>query len=96
MLNQLLEYLRQIITLTDKVEKNSRDCAALQKEFTDFAKSVEQKFAAVTLEFQRVHTRIDNLEKDKDRERRLIILELENRLLRTKLQLSPADDEAGG
>ena len=77
MWNQKLEYLRQIITLTEKTEKNSRDIAALQKEFTDLAKSVEQKFAAVTLEFQRVHTRIDNLEKDRERERRLIILELD-------------------
>ena len=95
MWNELFESLRRVLTLADRVEQNRQQSAALQKELNDFIKAVEQQFAAITLEFQRVHTRLDNLEKDMERERRFIILELENRLLRAKLELPPAADEAG-
>ncbi len=95
MWNELFESLRRVLTLADRVEQNRQQSAALQKELNDFIKAVEQQFAAIALEFQRVHTRLDNLEKDMERERRFIILELENRLLRAKLELPPAADEAG-
>src|SRR5438309_2058381 len=95
MWKEILEYLRQIITLTERTEKNRNEIAALQKELAEFAKATERQFAGVGLEFQRLNERINSLEKEIRNERQVILLQLENRLLRAKLQLPPADDEAG-
>ena len=94
MWKEILEYLRQIVTLTERTEKNRNEIAALQKELADFAKATEKQFASIKLEFQRLNERITSFEKDIQNERKLILLQLENRLLRAKLQLPPADDDS--
>lgn len=93
MLKDILEYLRQALVLTERTEKNRAEIATLQKEFANFAKATEKQFAGIKFELQHLNERIDNLEKNIQQERKIMLLQLENRLLRAKLQLPPADDE---
>jgi len=93
MLKEILEYLRQALVLTERTEKNRTEIAALQKEFTDFAKATEKQFVGVKSELQQLNGRIDKLENSIQQERKIMLLQLENRLLRAKFQLPPADDE---
>ncbi len=93
MWKQTLSYIWQALKFSEKLDKHSADIAALQREAIESAKATEQRFAAVQLELQRLNARDNDLEKEIRQERKLMLLQLENRLLRAKLQLPPADED---
>jgi len=93
MWKQTLSYIWQALKFSEKLDKHSAEIAALQREAIEFAKTTEHQFAAVHLELQRLHSRDNDIEKEARQERKLLLLELENRLLRAKLQLPPAGED---
>ena len=93
MWKQTLSYIWQAFKLSERLDKHSAEIAALKKEAIEFAKTTEQRFAAVQLELQRLNARDNDLEREIRQERKLMLLQLENRLLRAKLQLPPADED---
>jgi len=93
MWKQTFSYVWQALKFSEKLDKHTAEIAALQREAIEFAKATEQRFAAIQLELQRLNTRDNDLEKESRHERKLLLLQLENRLLRAKLQLPPADED---
>lgn len=93
MWKETLKYVWQAFKLSERVDKLSADITALQKDFKEANKANEDRFAAIHLELQRLNARDNDLEKEIRQERKLMLLQLENRLLRAKLQLPPADED---
>ncbi len=93
MWKQTFNIVWQALKFSEKLDKHTAEIAALQREAIELAKTTEQRFTAVQLELQRLHARCDGQEKETQQERKLLLLELENRLLRAKLQLPPADED---
>ncbi len=77
--------MRQVILLTDKTEHNANDIAKLQESMKDLTLAVEQlRYEIYTV-------------RDKDEhERGMMLLRLENQLLKFERRLKPSDEPDDG
>ena len=97
MLKQLLEMVWRTLRLVEDNQQNRQDLKALEKRLFDFAIATDAenqrlKHANETLVFevQRLNAEFARQREREEAERRILKLELENRLLRQERGLPPA------
>ncbi len=85
MWKQLIEFFTKVFTLAHRLERQEKALEQQQKEIRDIHEVVHR----LALEQQRAAER-------EAYERKLLLLEIENRLLKEKLQLPPRPEDKQG
>src|SRR5438128_9793377 len=88
MLKQLLDFARQIVTLTRDTQQNKADIQELRQEL----KEVRQELREFSEVLQRLVFEMRRQHEADAYERKLLRLEVENALLRSERQLPPRAD----
>jgi len=92
----LFEFIRQAFTLTEAVSRHDKAIEALEHELGDLAQATYEEIQRLHGAIERLATEIQRSQEREESERRILKLELENRLLRSERGLPPessAQDE---
>ncbi len=92
MLQNLLGSLRQMWTSGRETEKNSGDIVRLQAQMEKFALAMERVLADQRHDRELNATQHENLRVLNEKEREILMLRLENELLKLQRQLPPPKD----
>lgn len=94
MWKNIFEILRQILTLTEKTQKNTADIKDLREELKNFSTETKTEFQNLRSAIERLAFEIQRLSERETHEREKLILQLENRLLRRERGLPPARSDS--
>jgi chromosome segregation ATPase len=90
---QLFEFMRQVFTLTEAVSRQQSVLNELQKEVRDLSRTVDEDIRRLHSAVERLAAELRRQQEQEAAERRILKLELENRLLRMERGLLPAQTE---
>lgn len=90
MWKQLFEFMRQVFTLTEAVSRQQAALHELQKEVRDLSRTVDEDIRRLHSAIERLAAELRHQQEHEDSERRILKLELENRLLQMERGLPPA------
>lgn len=93
MWKQLFEFMRQVFTLTEAVSRLQSALNELQKDVRDLSRTVDEDVRRLQSAVERLATEMRHQQEHEEAERRILKLELENRLLRMERGLPPAKTE---
>lgn len=93
MWKQLFEFMRQVFTLTETVSRQQSALNELQKEVRDLSRTVDEDLRHLHSALERLAAELRHQQEHEDTERRILKLELENRLLQMERGLPPAKIE---
>ncbi len=93
MWKQLFEFMRQVFTLTEAVSRQQSVLNELQKEVRDLSRTVDEDIRRLHSAVERLAAELRRQQEQEAAERRILKLELENRLLRMERGLLPAQTE---
>ena len=93
MWKQLFEFMRQVFTLTETVSRQQSALNELQKEVRDLSRTVDEDIRRLQSAVERLAVELRHVQEHEASERRILKLELENRLLRMERGLPPAKTE---
>ena len=82
--------MRQVFTLTETVSRQQAALKELQKEVRDLSRTVDEDIRRLHSAVARLAAELRHQQEHEASERRILKLELENRLLRTERGLPPA------
>jgi len=91
---QLFEFMRQVFTLTEAVSRQQSALNELQKEVRDLSRTVDEDIRRLHSAVERLAAELHHQQEHEDSERRILKLELENRLLQMERGLPPAQTES--
>src|SRR5579872_5600120 len=95
MLKGVVDFAKQVFTLTRSVQQNQTDIADLREEVKDLRQEVNQlrqEMAALTRVVERLMVELQHDRRDAEREREMQRLRLENILLRFERGLPPVSN----
>ena len=87
MWNKILEYGRQIFALTRDVEKCKTDIKELREDFKELSRKVDRLIEAV----QRLSADFNQDRSNAERDRKILLLQLENAFFRHERGLPPGN-----
>jgi predicted RNase H-like nuclease (RuvC/YqgF family) len=91
---QLFEFMRQVFTLTETASRQQSALNELQKEVRDLSRTIDEDIRRLQSAVERLAAELHHQQEHEESERRILKLELENRLLRMERGLPPAQTEA--
>ncbi len=101
LLRQIFDLARQLLLLTESLQKTRSDLTALQKEVKEFSAKTEAEnqelrsaLERLAYEFQRLRDEVRHGQEREASERRIFQLQIENQLLKAGRQLPPAKNES--
>jgi len=89
---KVLEYFGRLLTLSQKVQQQDEDLKELRQEM----KAVNQRIDQLAEALQRVAFELQRQSERADVERRMLLLEVQNLLLRHGRELPPPDRQPDG
>lgn len=93
MWKQLFEFMRQVFTLTETANRQQSALKELQQETRELSQTVDEDIRRLQSAVERLAAEINRLQEREESERRILKLEMENRLLRMERGLPPASAE---
>jgi seryl-tRNA synthetase len=100
-LKQIFELARQLLLLTESLQKVRADLNAVQKELKEVTARTEVEnrelrsaIERLAFEFQRLRDEVRHGQEREEKERRILQLQIENQLLRASRQLPPSKDDS--
>ncbi len=94
MWKQLFEFMRQVFTLTETASRQQSALHELQTEVRDLSRTVDEDVRRLQSAVERLAAELRHQQEHEESERRILKLELENRLLRMERGLPPAKTQA--
>lgn len=90
MWDRLFDYLRQLISLSDNQRQQEREIQALQQQLLNLSQAHAEELRKLRSQIELLAVEQRRAQEREDAERRILKLELENRLLRQERSLPPA------